>query len=188
MIPSMERFNMYDFFHYLLSGGIVFYGGMLGLLLGIFIISKIQKDNTRDILSFFAPAIPLFHAIARIGCLFTGCCYGIPFGWGISMYHSPDIIRFPVQLIECGCNVLIFVAIIILEKIGKKQYSLTTYLLSYACCRFILEFFRGDMERGVWFNCVSTSQIVSIVILLVLCVNFIIKRTHKVLAEHGLHN
>jgi phosphatidylglycerol:prolipoprotein diacylglycerol transferase len=38
------------------------------------------------------------------------------------------------------------------------------YLIYYAIIRFILEFLRGDMERGgIWV--LSTSQIISIVVL-----------------------
>ena len=45
----------------------------------------------------------------------------------------------------------------------------------YAICRFVLEFFRGDAIRGIWWG-ISTSQIISVLILLALLIRFIFKR------------
>lgn len=39
-------------------------------------------------------------------------------------------------------------------------------MLSYAFCRFLLEFLRGDMDRGIWFQGLSTSQIIALIIVL----------------------
>ena len=52
-----------------------------------------------------------------------------------------------------------------LQKGKMKHYLFFLYLAIYAVGRFILEFFRGDTYRGIWFG-VSTSQIISILILL----------------------
>ena len=76
MIPSMDNVSLQNFCHYLFYGGIVFYGGLLGLLGFVAIVAKIKNDDLNHIYNYMAPAIPLFHAWARIGCLFAGCCYG----------------------------------------------------------------------------------------------------------------
>ena len=59
--------------------GIVFYGGLFGLLLAYHLglrtkMITIKESHAIDVL---AVSIPLFHAIARIGCFLAGCCYGI---------------------------------------------------------------------------------------------------------------
>ena len=177
MIPSMEIFNLSQFLNYVVNGGIVFYGGMFGLLLGFLVVSKIKKDSSVTILNFFAPAIPLFHIFARFGCFLSGCCYGIPYKWGVYMLHSPEIVRFPVQLIECACNIIIFVLIILIKK-RHFEYSLQLYLMSYAACRFVLEFFRGDSVRGIWFQTFSTAQIISIIVLII-SINMLFIRLYK---------
>ena len=171
ILPSLEKISPSIILHYLLNGGIVFYGGMLGLLLGVFVVAKCRKESPGKMLNFIAPAIPLFHGVARIGCLLSGCCYGIPCHFGVRMIQSPEIVRFPVQLVESFCDFLIFSGILIYQKrTNERSHSLEIYLVSYAVCRFVLEFFRGDTVRGLWLFGISTSQIVSILILIVVCI------------------
>ena len=171
MIPTMENgFSLGEFVGYLINGGIVFYGGMIGGLAGIAITAKLRKENLNHMYAFAAPAFPLFHAWARLGCLFGGCCYGIEWPWGVVMAASPEIVRFPVQFVESMCDALIFIAILIYEhKYPKGIKGIYIYLFSYAVCRFILEFFRGDQIRGIW-GILSKAQIISVVILIVCAV------------------
>lgn len=175
IIPTLAKsFSLSKLLFYVFNGGIVFYGGMLGVLLGIKVAAKIRKENAGDFYNFAAPAIPLFHVFGRLGCFFGGCCYGKPASWGFAMASDPEILRIPVQLIESGCNLLIFVALMVYEKrteIGNR-HTLRAYLTMYAVCRFILEFFRGDSERGLW-GPLSTSQIISAVILVCCIVSFV---------------
>lgn len=164
MIPQIEP-TLENIFYYLINGGIVFYGGLFGLIIGICIGSKVLKKNSLEILDVIAPAIPLFHCFARIGCLFAGCCYGIPWSWGVIM-EGEDFIRFPVQAFESLCNLIIFVTIVMYNSRTRSyEHSLKVYLCSYALCRFVLEFFRGDSVRGIWFLGLSTAQIISVLIL-----------------------
>lgn len=177
MIPAMiKEFSFDKLVRYILNGGIVFYGGMLGSILGIFIYSFIRKDDRRKVYNYFSPAIPLFHIFGRIGCFFGGCCYGIECSWGFSMAETPDIIRFPVQIAESICNLIIFIVMNILEKKkGTNINLLMVYLYAYSVCRFVLEFFRGDIIRGLW-GFLSTSQIISILILFMCTVYCLIKK------------
>ncbi len=162
-------FSPENFFHYFIHGGIVFYGGLLGFILGIVIMARIQHRNCIYLLDEIAPAVPRFHAIARFGCLLGGCCYGIPWHWGVTMVESPDVIRFPVQIAESICNILIFSVLLMRAKREKSfSGSFIIYMFSYASCRFLLEFLRGDMDRGIWFLGLSTSQIIALLILFVI--------------------
>ncbi len=163
MIPQIE-ISVENIVHNLINGGIVFYGGMLGFLLGIVAASKVLKRDSKVMLDFVTPAIPLFHFFARIGCLFAGCCYGIPFWFGI-INQGEDIVRFPVQGVESLCNAIIFF-LMVRRNLKKQTYknNLEIYLISYSACRFTLEFFRGDSIRGIWFGMLSTAQIVSIIV------------------------
>ena len=169
ILPSLENISISVIGHYFLNGGIVFYGGMLGFVFGIIIVAKCRKESSYKMLNFLAPAIPLFHGFARIGCLLAGCCYGIPCDFGVRMLQSPDVIRFPVQLLESFCDFIIFIGILIYKKKGNS-YAIEVYLISYAICRFVLEFFRGDNIRGLWMGGISTSQMISILIIGVVCV------------------
>ncbi len=161
MIPQTD-FSAENLVHNLINGGIVFYGGMLGFFLGILVGSKVLKRDSRLMLDFVAPAVPLFHFFARIGCLFAGCCYGIPFWFGV-INQGENIIRFPVQGVESLCNAIIFFAMV-RHNLKKQTYknNLEIYLISYSVCRFVLEFLRGDSIRGIWFGTLSTAQIISV--------------------------
>lgn len=69
-------------------GGFVFYGGLLGAILGVWIYCRQYKVPFQPLLDIFAPVIPLAHGFGRIGCFFAGCCYG-------KEYHGIFSVRFP---------------------------------------------------------------------------------------------
>lgn len=165
-------------------GGSVFYGGLIGFLLVSYICIKKKKLNKKTYYDIFACTIPLFHFFARIGCFLAGCCYGIESKIGFTYVHSPlesanHVQRFPIQLVESGFNLLLFFTIFYLYKKKKLNGKLIyIYLLSYAVARFNFEFFRGDSYRGFLFG-LSTSQIISILIVLTVLITFFFKRIKK---------
>lgn len=161
-----------DYLHLLMSGGFVFYGGFIGGIFALPVVKKLHKIDVLSIIKVIVPCVPLAHAIGRIGCHLTGCCYGIPYdGLFHIVYHNNlfapnDIGLFPVQLLEAVCNlVLAAVLLIYLLKKGPVMNTIYIYVISYSIIRFILEFFRGDAARGFIMH-LSTSQIISIILLL----------------------
>ena len=155
-------------------GGSVFYGGLLGGIAAGLIYARCRKKKL-DLIAFadiLAPAVPLFHTFGRIGCFLGGCCYGVESDFGFVFEHSlveaaNGVRRFPVQLVEAGFNLLLFVALAWLLKKGLCKGKLFyLYLLSYSVGRFVLEFWRGDAYRGILFG-VSTSQLISILLFVV---------------------
>lgn len=168
MLPDIAaNFSMSTLVNTIINGGFVFYGGLLGAMLGIYIYCKCVKLDTVLIFQAVTPCFPLFHCFGRIGCFFAGCCYGIPVSYGFPMASEPSVPRFPVQLVEALCCLIIFLCLIIAEKKSKKVNLLVIYLMSYSIVRFILEFLRGDTVRGIW-GFFSTSQWISLAILFVL--------------------
>lgn len=114
------------------------------------------------------PSVLLFHMFGRLGCFFAGCCYGREANWGVVFMHSLNapngVPLIPVQLFEAAFNLLMLVAILIIRPERKRQgLLLPLYLIAYAIGRFILEFFRGDMGRGIFLF--STSQWISLFVL-----------------------
>lgn len=162
-------------------GGSVFYGGLLGFLLVSYICIKKKKLNKKTYYDIFAFSIPLFHFFARIGCFLVGCCYGIESKIGFTFTNSPvesanHVHRFPIQLVESGFNLALFIMIYYLYKKNKiKGKLIYIYLLSYAFARFIFEFFRGDSYRGFLFG-LSTSQIISVLIIVTIGIITVIRR------------
>ncbi len=152
------------------SGGVWYGGFLLGALSGGLYL-KHKKCLTAEYTDVAALATPLFHLFGRLGCFFSGCCFGIESSVGFVYHHSPieqanGVTLFPVQLVEAFANLCIFLLLYMLLKKGKAKGQLfTLYLLAYPVCRFILEFFRGDAYRGIFYG-LSTSQWISIVLFL----------------------
>ncbi len=123
--------------------GFVFYGGLAGCIASIYIYCRQYKVDFKNALDLAVPAIPLFHFFGRIGCFTAGCCGGVD--------------GFPLQLVEAGLNLMIFVAMLIIQnKSILRGKTIYFYLIIYPACRFILEFFRGDPGRGfIWVMSVS---------------------------------
>ena len=162
-------------------GGSVFYGGLIGGLIAGFIYAKLKKININLYSYIVVPAIPLFHTFGRLGCFLSGCCYGIESKIGF-VYQNALISlangyrRFPVQLLEAFCNLLIFLLLYFLQKKKKCYgYLLEIYLLIYSFIRFFLEYLRGDSYRGFIFN-LSTSQFISILIFAFAIISILFKR------------
>lgn len=156
----------------LLYGGFVFYGGLLGGGFALYLYIRRYRDE-KCLFDIYATALPLGHAIGRVGCFLGGCCYGIPYDGPLSHTYTESVgltpigvPLLPIQLIEAACLLILFaVQLIVFIKKGKNRQWLNfkLYLFAYPVIRFILEFFRGDVERGV-FGGISTSQIVSVII------------------------
>lgn len=165
-------------------GGSVYYGGLLGAWLGVAWYARrfvpMEQDRLVDCFALFTP---LFHAFGRVGCFLGGCCYGIPCRFGITVTENPlipevnDIARFPVQLLEAGCELALFFFLLWLFYSQRQAGRLIfCYLAPYALLRFGLEFLRGDIARGVWLG-ISTSQWLSIPLFLFALWRFVKKNT-----------
>lgn len=170
------------------KSGIVFYGGLFGLLYSYkYCLKKLNQD--KQILDILVVTIPLFHSIARIGCFLAGCCFGKENQSCFSIEYTTSILgventaqRIPVQLYEALFNFLLFLYLLYLIKLEdwKQKNIVEVYLLIYSVGRFVLEFFRGDTVRGI-INGISFSQLISISIWLnLLCKTYI---KHKIKEE-----
>ena len=161
----------------LLTTGMVFYGGLVGGILGIFICSRKKKRSFFEFSDLMAPCFCVAHACGRIGCLLVGCCAGVepgdPVLFGAATYHGACAFTYadghqhlPVPLMEAVFLLLLCVALILILKKTKKLGTVTGwYLVLYAIWRFVIESFRGDAERGIY-GLFSTSQWISFAILL----------------------
>ena len=165
--------------------GIVFYGGLFGLL-GSFRAYLTLKKLSLNIMDILAVPIPLFHAIARIGCFLGGCCFGIEYEGPLSVLYSNTVYghieivpRIPVQLFEAVFNVLLFVYLIYLLSSNNWQQKniLRRYMLIYSVGRFAIEYLRGDSSRGITWG-ISFSQLISVIILICLAFFTIRERKH----------
>ena len=162
----------------LMQGGFVFYGGLIGGILGLLIYCWQFKMPVLKFFDIYAVVLPFGHAFGRVGCFFGGCCYGMPYD-GIFSYKyfvspenggAPGLLGeslFPVQLFEAFFLLVIFAAQMLIFYKKPKPYGIlvVNYGVLYAITRFVLEFFRYDAVRGVYGG-LSTSQWISIALIL----------------------
>lgn len=151
-----------------------FYGGLFGAILTAFVYVQWQKLPFLPVLDVAAAALPLSHAIGRLGCFAAGCCFGKPTAlpWSVTFtnqaaerlagtpLHTP---LHPTQLYEAAAELLNFFLLI---WIGARQkfpgQILGGYFMLYGLERGVIEFFRGDPGRTMMFHeSVSLMQIVS---------------------------
>lgn len=173
-----------------LQGGLVYYGGIIGGIVSIIAYTKIRNISSFTFINAIAIFLPLGQFFGRLGCFCAGCCYGIENDYfGITYLegiptniNTPTGIKLlPVQLFESVFCLLLFIILICLYQRKKNLNTplyFSIYLTSYSIWRFIIEFFRGDVERGIIFN-LSTSQIISLCIILSMFVFFIYYYLHN---------
>lgn len=154
--------------------GFVFYGGMIGGLIGTYIAYRLTGISPRKYYTSLVPFLPIGHAIGRVGCFLAGCCYGKPSSLPIAVHFnnalsgiSPEIAVIPIQLIEAAGNVVI--AGYLMAKYSDQKEgddAITEYIILYAFLRFLVEFWRGDIVRGSY-GFLSTSQWISMALIIV---------------------
>lgn len=154
-----------------LREGFVFYGALLGGLLGVGIYALRKKLPFFAFTDFTIPGLVLGQAFGRIGCHFAGCCYGMACDTPISVVFPAGglapagIPLLPAQLMEAGFLFLLTILLVVLLK-KKKPFGTVSgwYMVLYGVWRFGIEFFRRD-ERG-FVGALSTSQFISVFIFL----------------------
>lgn len=154
----------------------VVYGGVLGGIAGIFWYVRRHNLPAWDTFDVLAPFAALGMGIGRLGCFFSGCCYGMPYEGPLAMSAeythctTCSTTVFPVQLLGVlNGIVLCLVLVAILRRRKFEGQVLLAFGFLYGVTRGLIEFLRGDdEERGLWFDgSISTSQIVAIIFILV---------------------
>ena len=152
-----------------LMEGFVIYGALIGGFIGIVLYCRHWKMNVLSYLDLALPSVALAQGFGRIGCLLAGCCYGQETDSAFcivfqnSAYAPNGVPLIPTQLISSALDFLHFGLLILFAKRWKKGEGQVAglYFALYSAGRFILEFFRGDLERGN-VGALSTSQFIAI--------------------------
>lgn len=171
------------------QGGLIYYGGFLGAVVGLYLFARRRKLAIPAFADFVITALPLGHAFGRIGCFLNGCCHGSIHGGPLSVvfpkgsfafnthlyaglitqYDDGSLPVHPVQLYEAGINLLIYAFLVWLYRRKKRDGIVAAaYLLAYPPTRFLLEFLRAD-ERMRWAG-VSVAQWLSLALFALGCV------------------
>ncbi len=164
------------------QGGLVFYGGFFGAAFTIWRFAKARRVPPWHLFDFTLTALPLGHALGRIGCTLNSCCHGFPYNgpfaftypahstaWWYQVEYlktlPPSALHahplFPVQPLEALANVGIYLILNIAYRRPHRDGAITAlYFALYPMARFFLEFLRGDKaERLVWLGLTSAQWI-----------------------------
>lgn len=169
------------------NGGFVVYGGIILGTLACFLFAKKYNIDFLSYTDIILPNVFIAQGFGRIGCFLAGCCYGMEYnGIGSIMFHDSyiapnNIPLFPSQLISSAFDFVMGIILIVLYfKIKTKRGTTTSlYIILYGIGRFIIEFFRGDIERGFVFG-ITTSQLISIfAILLWIVINMYLNKRNN---------
>lgn len=154
------------------STGFVVYGGIIGGIFAGYLFTVKHKMNFLEYFDLVMPSIALAQGFGRIGCLLSGCCYGMETKGPLNLVftHSdfaPNGVHLlPTQPISSLLNFLNFAVLVFISKRTKAHGQVAGfYLIFYSAGRFIIEFFRGDLVRGQVGN-LSTSQFISVFLFL----------------------
>ena len=163
-----------------LQAGGVFYGGFLGAVIFAAWYTRRARLPFWKTGDAVVPAVALGHAVGRLGCFSAGCCWGTPstLPWAVTFTdpYAKEIVGVPLgiplhptQLYEAFVEFAIFGILIYLA--SRKKFDgqiFWSYVAMYSVGRFVIEFFRGDLERGfVLGGSLSTSQVIAALLLAV---------------------
>lgn len=159
--------------------GMVAYGGYLGGFLGSFLLARWYGWNWLALADTVAPSLALGLCLTRIGCFLAGCGFGLPtegpFGvsfprWSHTFHdhllqglisHNAllSLPVHPTQLYESLAGLVICVILLVIFRKFQRHIGVTfaSFLMLYGVFRFLVEFIRGDLGRGIYAG-LSTSQ------------------------------
>ncbi len=150
-----------------------FLGGFLLAILTAGVTSYRAGYSIWSVGDCAAPAFALGVVLVRIGCFGASCDYGLPTDvpWGV-VFTNPVAAQFtgiplglklhPSQLYESALGLSILITLLWMERKPRKSGALVlTFATMYSIGRFVLEYWRGDVERGIY-GPLSTSQWLSL--------------------------
>jgi phosphatidylglycerol:prolipoprotein diacylglycerol transferase len=171
------------------EGGMSFHGGLLGVILAVWLFAHRRRKRLADVLDFLAPLPALGLMTGRIGNFINGELWGKPteVPWGFivdpaNLYQQQKdeavrmCQRFDIdpcvlhvhasQLYEAALEglVLFFILWLFTARPRPRLAPTGLFLLCYGVFRFLVEFVRvPDQDRGyLFFDWVTMGQILSL--------------------------
>ena len=145
--------------------GMSFHGGLMGVLLSVWLYIRKTKLNFWDMADLFVPVLPLGYTFGRLGNFINGELYGritsTPIGMHFPLAPGTDL-RHPSQLYEAFFEgIFLFTVLWNLRKLEKPRGAmLAFYVIGYGTVRFFIEYYRQpDAQLGFIFMSFSMGQV-----------------------------
>ncbi len=135
------------------QGGMSFHGGLLGVLLAMYLFDRKYKKGFFAITDFIAPLVPPGLFFGRIGNFINGELWGKPteLPWGMIFPAADSQPRHPNPLYEAMLEGLVLFAILwwFSARPRARMTTSAVFLLGYGSFRFLIEFVRvPDPQLG----------------------------------------
>ncbi|WP_096085195.1 prolipoprotein diacylglyceryl transferase [Agaribacterium haliotis] len=129
------------------EGGMSFHGGMLGVVVAMWLYTRKIKQPFLKMMDFAAPLVPAGLFFGRIGNFIGQELWGRPTdsAWGMIFPKDPEqLSRHPSQLYEAFLEgIVIFVVLWIYSRKPRPTAAVSSlFLILYGSFRFTVEFFR----------------------------------------------
>ncbi len=157
------------------KGGMSFHGGLIGIIISIFLFSKKYSIDFFQISDLVSSVAPVGLFFGRLANFINVELYGRVTDFPLAMIY-PNIDqapRHPSQLYEAFFEgVVLF---IILRHCNKKNYSqknfgsiTSLFLILYGIFRFLIEYLREpDAHIGLIFNSITMGQLLSVPLVII---------------------
>ena len=165
------------------NGGLVFYGGAIGGIVGAVVLILWKKLPGADYLDVASLVAPIAMGFGRLGCFLNGCCFGrqcqedfalaVQFPDGSPAATKHTLLRniaagqeslpvHPAQLYQASHDFLMFFLLWLFFRLARppRGSGMAMALILYGTGRFFLEGLRGDHE--LTFSGLTVSQNLSI--------------------------
>jgi len=128
------------------QGGMSFHGGLLGVLIALWLYARKRGKRWLDVTDFVAPLVPLGLAAGRLGNFINGELWGRPTNadWGMVFPQVDNVLRHPSQLYQFALEgVLLFVILWSFASRPRPMGAVSgLFLLGYGAMRFVAEYAR----------------------------------------------
>ena len=150
------------------EGGMSFHGGLLGVLLAVYLFGRKLGKNFFQMTDFIAPIVPLGLGLGRIGNFIGGELWGraTDVSWAMVFPTDPSQLpRHPSQLYQFAIEGLILFSVLWWFSARPKPRMAVSglFLLIYGIGRFCVEFVRQpDQQLGfIAFDWLTMGQLLS---------------------------
>nr|WP_287412513.1 prolipoprotein diacylglyceryl transferase [Pseudodesulfovibrio sp.] len=147
------------------EGGMSFHGGMLGVLVAIWLFGRANNMTFMELGDFVSPLVPPGLFFGRIGNFINAELWGryTDLPWAMPFPGAGGLPRHPSQLYEAALEGLVLFAVVwwYSSKPRPKGCVGALFLLGYGCFRFLVEFAR-EPDRHLGFialNWLSMGQL-----------------------------
>jgi len=154
---------------YFWQGGMSFHGGLLGVLISCFLLSKRWGFKFFEVMDFIAPYVPIGLGTVRIGNFLNSELLGRPteVSWGVVFSSDPlGLVRHASQLYQAiGEGIVLLLFMLWYSKKPRPNMAVSSmFLIGYGAIRCFTEAFREpDAHIGFdLFGSISRGQILSI--------------------------